>query len=99
MTQPTDKLYKIRHRETGLYSTGGQYPSWTRAGKTWSKLGTLRSHLAQHLGSDWHRGTDMSAWQVVEIEVREVAEHDVHAILSPQQMMRLLTKNHTKSTT
>lgn len=88
-----NQLYKIRHRETGLYSTGGQWPSWTRSGKTWTTLGTLRSHLAQHLGDKRHRrATDMSQWQVVEIEVREVAHHDVHSILSSKQMLKLLTK-------
>lgn len=87
-----NRLFKIRHRDTGLYSTGGQWPSWTRAGKTWSNLGTLRSHLAQHLGDKHRRGTDMSAWQVVEIEVREVAHHSVHEMLSTGQMVRLLTK-------
>lgn len=89
--QEITKLYKIRNRETGLYSSGGQWPSWSRAGKTWTNLGPLRSHLAQHLGDkNYHKGTDMSQWQVVEIEVREVAYREVHEMLSSQQMLRLL---------
>ena len=28
-------MFKIRDRETGLYSTGGYHPRWTKAGKVW----------------------------------------------------------------
>lgn len=45
------RLYKIRHKETGLFSVGGGTPSWTKLGKTWSSLGTLRSHIALYLVS------------------------------------------------
>lgn len=88
----SNRIYKIRHRKSGLYSTGGMYPRWSRAGKTWCNLGRLRSHLSQHLGTKYRSGTDMSEWMVVEIEVRELAYHDCHEILSPKQLMSLLAK-------
>lgn len=37
--------YKIRNPRTGLYSTGGSRPSWTKSGKTWTGIGHLRNHL------------------------------------------------------
>lgn len=92
----SNKLYKIRHDITGLYSTGGYYPRWTKSGKTWSQLGTLRAHLSSHLGNSWRAGTDMSQWRVVEIEIRETASHEVHEMLNAKQLMRILTqKSHT----
>lgn len=41
-----DALYKIRHRKTGLFSTGGAYPGWSKKGKSWSSLTYVKSHLA-----------------------------------------------------
>jgi len=43
------KVYKIRDKKTGLFSTGGQNPKWTRNGKAWSSEGSLKSHLTQHV--------------------------------------------------
>ena len=40
-------LYKIRDVNTGLFSTGGMDPNWTTKGKTWTGLGSLKSHLRQ----------------------------------------------------
>ena len=39
------KVYKIRDRNTGLFSTGGVSPSWTKLGKTWNSEGALKNHL------------------------------------------------------
>lgn len=46
-------FYKIRHRDTGLFKTGGRFDGtpqgdsygWSKTGKTWS-LGGLKGHLA-----------------------------------------------------
>ena len=43
----TVKVYKIRDRNTGLYSTGGVRPAWTAKGKTWSTLAPVKAHLSQ----------------------------------------------------
>ena len=86
-----NRIFKIRNIDTGLYSTGGMWPRWTKTGKTWSGTGPLRTHLAQHLkGSN----ADLSKWRVVEIEVREVAAHEVHEMLNAKQMLKLLTKGY-----
>jgi len=39
------KMYKIRDIKTGLFSSGGMYPSWSKNGKIWSTLGKMSSHL------------------------------------------------------
>jgi hypothetical protein len=44
------KLYKLRRKSDGLYSTGGTSPGWSKKGKTWNTLAALSGHLAQHRG-------------------------------------------------
>lgn len=39
------KFYKLRHKVTRLFSTGGRYPKFKAKGKTWSALGHVKSHL------------------------------------------------------
>lgn len=39
-------LYLIRHKTTGLYSSGGNYPSWKKNGKVWTSRGALSGHFA-----------------------------------------------------
>lgn len=39
------KVYKIRHRVSGLWSKGGSMPTFNRVGKTWSNIGHLKNHL------------------------------------------------------
>lgn len=31
-------IYKIRHKKTGLFATGGRYAKWSKQGKIWTKL-------------------------------------------------------------
>lgn len=40
-----DTVYKIRDRETGLFSTGGSSPYWYNDGKTWSAIGHVKNHV------------------------------------------------------
>lgn len=65
-------VYKIRDRETGLYSMGGahQLPGdpgckWSRTGKIWRGLGQLRNHLNQY------EGRVPECWEVLVYEVQE----------------------------
>ena len=39
-------VYKIRNKETSMFSTGGSNPRWKKVGKTWSGLGPVTNHLA-----------------------------------------------------
>jgi len=67
------KLYKIRHKVTGLYSLGGIYPSWSKRGKTWRKIGDLKNHfnlIQEHRARDTI--ADMVYWEVIISEYQEV---------------------------
>lgn len=39
------KIYKIQDSKTGLFSTGGVCPRFTKSGKIWSRLNFVMSHL------------------------------------------------------
>lgn len=39
------RLYMIRRKSDGLYSTGGSSPRFTRVGKAWTAINHLKNHL------------------------------------------------------
>lgn len=39
-------VYKIRHKVTGLYSTGSSSPQWKKTGKIWQTKAALSNHLS-----------------------------------------------------
>lgn len=73
------KIFKVKDTKTGLYSTGGYHPSWTKQGKSWESLGSVTSHLRLYArGYSWSRKRGQNVqnqipdtWVVVEIEVQE----------------------------
>lgn len=58
-------VYRIRHKPTGLFSTGGTGPRFTKKGKSWSCLAHVRLHLAQF---KWSNGNGW-AWPYKDCEV------------------------------
>lgn len=67
------QIHKIKHAKTGLYSTGGNYPRWTKVGKIWKNIGHVKTHLRQFIndydGKINHK--DVENWIVESLEVRE----------------------------
>lgn len=43
------RLYRVRDKTSGLYSSGGTRPKWGNGGKTWYGIGPLKNHLRQHV--------------------------------------------------
>lgn len=41
------KIYKIYNPKTEQFSKGGTWPTWSKTGKTWNNLGSLKCHLLQ----------------------------------------------------
>jgi hypothetical protein len=96
-------FYKIRNKNTGMFSKGGMRKSstddveWSRQGKTWDTLGKLRSHLNQHLNYDgskgsYYKATDMSHWEVVEYHVTEAEAKGIHEVLAAKTIVKMLTR-------
>lgn len=69
-------VYKIRNRNTGLFSPGGvdaDTAKWTPNGKVWSSMGALKNHLRQFVRRKWPSGNEVNLipdhWEVIPIEV------------------------------
>ena len=80
---PVAKLYKLRQKSTGLFSSGGSYPQFNQKGKTWTTLSALSGHLG-YFGKEIYgrrpasfssRGT--ITYDDLEIVVLEVRENEV----------------------
>lgn len=89
--------YKIQHKITKQYSKGGVYVNadgtnshWSeKGGKVWDTLGKLRAHITSHIGK-YSGSTDMSNWEVVELEMTVKARKGVHEVMDPKKIVQLL---------
>ena len=73
-------VYKIRHKETGLYSRGGIYGAqWSKTGKTWSHIGHVKSHLRQAVR--YGLSEQIKKWEVLELVTEE-------NIIDPAQFLK-----------
>ena len=59
MAQQERKVYMIRRKKDGLFSNGGSYPSFTKRGKQWSRVGDIKSHLTQVYGNSYSFGLEV----------------------------------------
>ncbi len=65
-------FYKIRDTKSGLFSSGGCAPHFSKKGKTWRRLQDVRAHISQL------RGYAVSSYASAElIEVRQVISETV----------------------
>lgn len=99
-------IYKIRHNETGLFSTGGGNPDWTKRGKTWINRGGITSHLNLVKPSRWrHLPYPYVDATVIAFELIEIEDVDSHVPANdwkPKQSTiranELAEERHTKRT-
>jgi hypothetical protein len=66
-------VYKIKDTLTGLYSTGGSKPKWTKKGKTWSAKNHVTCSLSQGFISDSkyqkeYKNDIPSSWVIVTLD-------------------------------
>ncbi len=74
------KVYKIRCKETGLFSTGGVYPRFTSRGKAWTGMGALKNHINQFKGreSNWrYDNCEVIEMVLVETELNKYDPKDL----------------------
>lgn len=70
------QVYKIRHKESGLYSTGGSYrPGWSKTGKTWNNRGALSRHLSQYQPKD--KESVYGDAEIIVLKVVETVESNI----------------------
>jgi hypothetical protein len=83
-------FYKIRDKETGLFSKGGvgadwSHHHWSKSGKVWRGLGPLRSHLNQYLNKDIPLN-----WEVIEYETVEKTTNSAAEMVNPEKLIEKL---------
>lgn len=93
--------YKIRHKVTGLYSKGSSYSNaegtnsyWSKSGKTWDTLGKLRAHITMHLPTPYRKGTDMTNWEVVEMEMVVKEVKGIMNVIDPKKFLDILKQGY-----
>lgn len=72
------KFYRLRDMATGLYSTGGHSPRWTKQGKVWRNLGSLKTHLKNI--SRYSKIPVSPLWEVIELNIVEGEKYPAVAI-------------------
>jgi len=84
--------YKIRNKyDRDKFHKGGMYEQWSKTGKVWTTLGALRSFLTSTLKNEY-RSTQINKWEIIELEISETATRQVHELIKPEQLIKLLTK-------
>lgn len=81
------KIYKIRNKETGLFSSGGSYAEWQTAGKTWKSLPNLKSHLSMYnyryaLESvqTFYNGSEVVEFELVEVDAKNIVRNKIENV-------------------
>ena len=83
--------YKIRHKETGLYVKGTpHYPSYDGTGRIFQKLGNLRAFLTCIMNRQYGRPVHLGEWEVVELEMVIKEVKDVHKVVKPEKLIKML---------
>ena len=68
--EQTKTLYMIRNTE-GLFSSGGQRPTFSRRGKVWDTAGKVRSHLNGYITQGAYEKRKIPGdWNVVGVEYK-----------------------------
>lgn len=62
------RVYKVRDKKTGLFSTGTSSPRWIKSGKVWASLGNIKNHYNMYL--KWYKKIP-DTWEIVEFELLE----------------------------
>lgn len=80
----TYKVWKIRRKSDGLFSTGGTWPSFTKKGKEWKTLSALSSHIVQsHRHYDGYHDGDLEIVHYeYELKRFETGTQDVHQYIT-----------------
>lgn len=79
------KVYRIRDKD-GRYSSGGQDPDFTKAGKTWANIGHVKNHIRQFMG----RYRISEIYDNAEIVEIEVEERDLKTLSINEMMIDML---------
>lgn len=83
--------YKIRKKsDPEMYLKGTPYyQSYDKTGRIFQKIGSLRSFLTSVMNGHGNK-SNMSDWEVVELEMVVKEVKDIHKVIKPEKLMKLL---------
>lgn len=92
----TLKVYKIQSKTTGLFSTGGTSPRFSRIGKTWSNIGHLKTHLLQFSTLP----EEYSDCEIIELEYKPIEGsridiREFHGVSSVKSVLRNMERERS----
>jgi hypothetical protein len=97
------KIYKIRQKSTGLYSSGGEFPSFNKNGKTWNQLGHLKAHITniksriKYLEHHYKHMVNMPKYKFPYNSIEhEVVEFQIEIRESETKILDLIFNNDSK---
>jgi hypothetical protein len=90
-------VYKIRSKnDPSKFLTGTPtYNNWNKSGRIFPTIGKLRAFLNSSLGDSGGRRprvNNTGDWDIVEYELTELSTKDVHEMIKPEQLIKMLTK-------
>jgi len=68
-------VYKIRRKSDGMFSAGGERPSFSKKGKIWRQRGHVSNHLAQMTAQNkqlFYNDCEIIEFEVVETEISNI---------------------------
>lgn len=74
-----ETFYKIRNPETGLFSSGGSMPNWTKRGKVWRGVGPLKNHLNLIMNRAYYGRRNRAVYDGCELVTVQVTTEEVSA--------------------
>ena len=85
-------MYKIRLKNNPTLYVKGTPADHThnKNGRVFPTLGLLRSFITNTMNSS--RGNSVSNWEIVEYIMEVKAVKDVHEVITPDKLVKLLTK-------
>ena len=99
-------FYKIRRKGTmDQFSTGGATPKWSKMGKTWSRLGHIKSHLRQvqpdkrgGFSAQWRsrNQADYGEAEIVTFEAIPIAAESVDALLAQVEAKKVADRKRAQ---
>ena len=88
-------FYKLRSKANpDLYVRGTPvYMSYDQQGRIFQKIGQLRTFLTACINMK-HGSRDVTEWEVVELELKELSAKEVIDIIKPEKVLALLKKDY-----
>lgn len=90
------KIYRIRDRKTGQWSSGGSVPGFGKRGKTWDNLGHVSNHITNmaRYAKDIYKDAEIVEYIITEAENRTL---DVMAIIARKERKEAIYKEYGRS--